>query len=432
MKKEDLTMYYSLDKDEENNTDYNTEIDSKNENRPKIFKKIFGFLGKKKSNDDYIHPYEEESDHLVSEIAEEQKLTTIKKTIGTDQIFDEICQMPFKLFKSNLSVLNSITNDDQFYIIKKLNEDLAHFEEQDIIDKTIYVIGINKNILIYHEKIILKIIKMKVLEKLLEVEKLPKISYKINKIIPFSNKRALLFLEHGLLNSDSDVDLTLYSINKMKKIAEEYGEDYIRPFLHSKFKSSKFISFNDIKELLNIGLDINTTDDLGRNALWYIKECDDLIFLLDKGIKLNKLDDKNENFLFHYISNLTSFNFIEKELIEKTIDLKINVNNINIKGENILFTAARKNTNCLHYLLNLNIINCHQLNNKGENILFFIDDRKTIDVLVNSVGFNINIVNNYGENLLFNRSFETVAMLIEMGVYKKNKDFSGKTYLDRD
>lgn len=426
-RKESITMLYSLAKDmDEENSDVETE-----QNIPFWKKWKNKFKKEKKENDYFEHYSEDDNKGLVDEIAKDKDVSDIKKHIGTDQIFDEICEMPYKLFKANLMNLNSMSIDDEIYLIKKLNEDVGNYEIEDIIDKTLLIIGRNKSIIDYENNIVLKLVKYKVIEKLISEYKLPKFEYKISENIPYSNKRAVLFFENGLLMENSDLDLYNYSVQKIKNISNNFGVDYIKPFLKNKFKNSKFISFNEIKEMIEIGLDINAVDENGQNALWYIKELEDLNFLIERGININQLSNKNENFLFEYVSQVTTFNFIEKEVVETAIKTSLNINNINIKGENVLFSAARKNIKCLQFLLNLNLINCYQLNNNGENILYFIDDKKTVDVLINNIGFDKNIVNNHGESLLFNRNFDTIAMLVELGVNKKIKDFKGRTYLDR-
>lgn len=426
-RKESITMLYSLAKDMD---EENSEVET--ENNISFWKKFKNKFKKETQNNNYFEHYSEENNkELVDEIAKDKDVNDIKKHIGTDQIFDEICEMPFKLFKINLMKLNSMSIEDEIYLIKKLNEDGGNYETEEIIDKTLLIINRNKEIINYSDNIVLKLVKYKVIEKLINEYKLPQIEYKISEDIPYSNKRAILFFENGLLLKNSDVDLYNYSVQKIKKISDNFGVDYIKSFLKNKFKNSNFISFSEIKEMIQIGLDVNSVDDNGRNALWYIKETEDLNFLIEKGINLNQLSNKNENFLFEYVSQITTFNFIEKEFMENAIKTNVNINTINIKGENILFTAARKNVKCLQFLLNLNLINCYQLNNNGENILYFIDDKKTVDVLINGIGFDKNIINNNGESLLFNRNFDTIAMLVELGVNKKIKDFEGKTYLDR-
>lgn len=426
-RKESITMLYSLAKDMD---EENSEVET--ENKSSIWDRLKGKFKKNKRENQYFEHYsQDDNKELVNEIAKDQDVNNIKKHIGTDQILDEICDMPFKLFKVNILNLNAINIEDEIYLIKKINEENGNYSIEDIIEKTLFIINKNKKLIGHEDNFILKIIRYKVLEKLISENTMPKISYKINEHIPFSNKRAILFFENGLLLKDSDIDLCNYSVQKIKNISKNYGIEYVQPFLENKFKNSNFISFGEIKEMIEIGLDINTIDNNGKNSLWYIKEIEDFNFLKEKGINLNQLSNKNENFLFEYISQITTFNFLEKEVLENVIKTNLNLNNINNKGENILFSAARKNIKCLHFLLNLNLINCYQLNNNGESILYFIEDKKTIDVLVNTIGFDINIINNHGENLLFNRSFDTVAMLIELGVNKKVKDFNGKTYLDR-
>ena len=425
-KNEDITVIYSVGKD------FNQEDDTELDDNDNIgfFKKLWiKMSGEKVSEKVSDFESEDNNKDLVDAIAKDRDVNNIKKSIGQDQIFNEISSMNFVDFKRSLLMLEKITIDEELYIALKVNE---YEEEYEILkNKIFFLVEKNKSLLEYKDHILIKNVHEVILKDLIEYFKIQPFLYKKNNETKFFNSRAILLFKYGLLLKGSDVELSNLTINELKKISESKGKEYISPFIASKFENSMFLNFKDVKELINMGMDINQLDKEGRNALWYVKEKEDLEFLIEKGIHLNHRNNENENFIFDYIRNMTNFNFIEQEIIDISDRFDINLNTINKNGENILFIAARKNIKILHYLLNLNLIDPKQRNNSGENILFFIDDKRTIQTLIEKLDFDVNIINNNGENLLFKRNFDTIAILIEMGVDGNLINFNGKTYLER-
>lgn len=425
-KVEAITTIYAVEREEEKTV---LEEEETRGFLGSVFSKIKRRFNKNECDfkeESYFTSNDDNNEDLLNEIAKDEELEDIKKNIGEDKTLKDICFLNFTSFKHSLIKLNKLSVEDYFYMLKIIIESNLN----DAKDKTLFIVGLREEVLNYQDCLAIKILPVDHLQNIITFNKLPKISYNYSTEFSFDNKKAIFLLENGILLEDSDIDLEYYDIINLKEISIKYSEKYLNIFIEKKFKQTKFLTFIQIKELLDLGLNINTVDNRNKNMLWYIRDKEDLEFLIEKGININHLNDKNENFLFDHIRENNIFNIMEKELIDYIIKLNLNMNTINDKGENILFVASRVNIEYLHFLLSLKLINEKQRNLKGENILFFIEDKKTIDLLVEKLGFDIHIINNSGENLLFNRSVESVSLLIEMGVDRKKLNYKNENYFD--
>lgn len=395
-----------------------------------VFGKLFSVFGSKERNNNKnnysgFNSINEENQGFVHDIMDDNGVKDIKNNIGEDKTLREICFIDLRSFKSSLLKLTKISNEEYIYMINVLIEENV----EDSMDKFLFIVSMNENIVNYKESVLLKSLPIEYIKKVSEVTKLEKVKYQKSKSYEYNNKVAVFLFEEGLLTSNSHVDLEFYKVEKLKELSKKYGVEYTLPFVKEKFEQSNFLNFNQVKALFDLGLDLNIVDNKNKNAYWFVKTLEDIQYLIDKGVNINHLNDVNENFLFDFLRENHNFNLVEKEIIQYLYDHDFNFNTISKKGENILFVAARKSKDCLQYFLNMNLIDYHQRNIEGENILFLIEDQKTLSVLVEELGLNIHIINNKGENLLFNRGVESVALLIEMGVNKKHKNYQGENYL---
>lgn len=425
---EGMTMMYSINKEEDPSENNTSEISKGVFGRSwKGLKNIFSKDGRREETEQDVFTYDD-NEELINQIAKESDVKDIKKNIGSDDVFDDICTSKFHEFKSAIIQLKQLTEEDYIYMIKKIIE----YNMDDKEEKIFFIIRKNERILEYNKAIVLNIIPLSILKKMIEYFKFPQLVYKENSDFIYDNKKALFFLNNGLLKQGSSVDLDFVKINELKIIAENYGNDYILPFVMKKFEQTKFLTFQQIKELISIGLDVNVTDYEESSLLWSVKDVHDLKYLLSLGLNINHRNNKGENFLFDYIREIEIFDQDDIELIEVCMENNLNINNINSLAENILFVSAKKtDKKCFQYLFNLQRINYQQRNLMGENILFHIEDQKTIRVLTENYGMDLHIINNNGENLLFNRSLDSVAVMIELGVRRDLVNYNGQTYLEK-
>lgn len=425
---EGMTMMYSINKEEDPSENNTSEISKGVFGRSwKGLKNIFSKDGRREETEQDVFTYDD-NEELINQIAKESDVKDIKKNIGSDDVFDDICTSKFHEFKSAIIQLKQLTEEDYIYMIKKIIE----YNMDDKEEKIFFIIRKNERILEYNKAIVLNIIPLSILKKMIEYFKFPQLVYKENSDFIYDNKKALFFLNNGLLKQGSSVDLDFVKINELKIIAENYGNDYILPFVMKKFEQTKFLTFQQIKELVSIGLDVNVTDYEESSLLWSVKDVHDLKYLLSLGLNINHRNNKGENFLFDYIREIEIFDQDDIDLIEVCMENNLNINNINSLAENILFVSAKKtDKKCFQYLFNLQRINYQQRNLMGENILFYIEDQKTIRVLTENYGMDLHIINNNGENLLFNRSLDSVAVMIELGVRRDLANYNGQTYLEK-
>lgn len=425
-KKDGITIMYSINKDEA--SAFENETEDEKEGLWGKFKKLFS---RKETDLNLEEQYSsnDNNDDLVNEIANDQDVSDIKRNIGDDKTFRNMCLYGFNDFKQYLMKLNTdeVTEEEYLYMEKVILSDI----NDESLDKIMFLIKTKESLLKYEDSIFLKRLPLKFFEQVHTYHKIPKMNYIKSKDYIYNNNLAIYLFQNGLLDENSEPDLEYFKIEDMQKIKNKYGYDYIKNYIDSKFHNTSFLKFSEIKTLIDIGMNPNIVDKMGRNLYWYISDLEELQYLETHDVILNHLNDKGENFLFDYLQEIPNFGFNEKEFVNYVIEKKLNINTINKKGENILFMTARKNIEIFKFLLSLNIIDHKQRNLKGENILFYIEDKKTIDVLIEKYEMSLFVLNNNGESLIFNRNLDTVALLIEMGVSRKIKNNQGKTYLDK-
>jgi ankyrin repeat protein len=138
----------------------------------------------------------------------------------------------------------------------------------------------------------------------------------------------------------------------------------------------------------------------GKNLLFAFNEYAIIKLLLDMGLRnreaINCVDSANRNCLFYLSGNY--------EVVKLLIDAGINLNQVDIHGQNILFrlslTDDPESLKILALLLNSGV-NANQCDNYKRNILFL--DRcypETMKMLIKA-GANVNQVNWKGKTPLF-------------------------------
>lgn len=194
--------------------------------------------------------------------------------------------------------------------------------------------------------------------------------------------------------------------------------EYITGKSKQELKIDDFISssYKTALDMLKKGMDINTCNENGQNALFYCDEIEKAELLISKGIKINHKDKDGRNALY-------SANEIVSDYLIKN---GINVNNIDKKGENALF-KNRLSLNKAELLLSSGI-NINLINKEGYNALYNAE----IDIfkLLITKGINIHLIDKDNRNYLFYfKDEERLLLLIENGIDVNHKDNYAQTFI---
>ena len=204
----------------------------------------------------------------------------------------------------------------------------------------------------------------------------------------------------------------------------------------------------EIEYLLKNGLNINSLNGVGHNALFYA-DLEKSKFLVKHGININ---NKNYYYLNTLYSSVYKTQTVDKLifLLEKGLDYS-GINNIaevpvstQQNMEVIEFFVKHLNFNIYNTynefpntLWNVNIevaeylikngVNFKDVGNNGQSVL----DRTNIDTLkyLISLGADINHINKYGQNLLYFNNRECLEYLISLGLDPNIKDYYGNNIL---
>jgi ankyrin repeat protein len=145
--------------------------------------------------------------------------------------------------------------------------------------------------------------------------------------------------------------------------------------------------------------------------LFYQKNIDIIKYLIDKGIDVNQVNIDGNNAIFYQR---------DPHIIEFLIDAGINVNQVNNKGNGILF-YDEKNPRIIRLLLSRVLPrSITHINNKGNNVLFYHrDSPEIIKLLLDEMPQNsVNQVNKKGNNALFYhfKNVSIIRYLIKAGI----------------
>jgi len=194
--------------------------------------------------------------------------------------------------------------------------------------------------------------------------------------------------------------------------------EYITGKNKQELKIDDFISssYQTALDMLKKGIDINTCNENGQNALFYCDEVQKAELLISKGIKINHKDKDGRNALYN-----------ANELVsDYLIKNGINVNNIDKKGENALF-KNRLSLKKAELLLNSGI-NINLINKEGYNALYNAE----IDIFkfLITKGINIHLIDKDNRNYLFYfKDEERLLSLIENGINVRHTDNYNQTFI---
>jgi ankyrin repeat protein len=187
-----------------------------------------------------------------------------------------------------------------------------------------------------------------------------------------------------------------------------------------------------VQLLIEKGIDINQTDEDGRNALHWAsanghKEIVQL--LIEKGIDINQTDEDGENALHLATSNG------HKEIVQLIIEKGIDINQTDGDGENALHLASENGNKEIVQLLIEKGIDINQTSEYGRNALHWAsaNGHKEIVQLLIEKGIDINQTSEYGRNALHwasaNGHKEIVQLLIEKGIVINQEGGDGENAL---
>jgi len=231
--------------------------------------------------------------------------------------------------------------------------------------------------------------------------------------------------------------LKLYPLSSLDYVdASEYF--HIRRVEHKNGEPKKLLRLCEINDtdlletLIDLGADINITDNFGFNALLNCNDHETSIkkikVLIDKGINIDQCLEDGKNALFR---------FKNMQIIKLLMHANIDYYAINKEGRNFLyyqkdnlmeidneFSKAESDFNP----------DWHIQDNDGNSLLHTNRDLKEFEFLI-SKGLNVNAVNNKGETFIWNASKslankEYAEKIITSGLDINIKNKAGKTFLE--
>ena len=140
--------------------------------------------------------------------------------------------------------------------------------------------------------------------------------------------------------------------------------------------------------LLNAGVSVNNRNCLGETALFYSSSAEVAAAFVQSGININiRCRKTGKNALYGYKPNA---------VVEVLVKAGIDVNNVDIKRENCLFSARPESVKTLVKAG----INVHARNIEGKTPLFPCSSREAVQALVD-VGVDVNATDTRGRTALF-------------------------------
>lgn len=154
---------------------------------------------------------------------------------------------------------------------------------------------------------------------------------------------------------------------------------------------------NAVKFLIDLGLNINHVDNVGRNALFYSDYRKSEV-LLSNGININTIDENGENALFmHFRENKFSGKIkLPTDKLELLLKSGINTEIINNDGNNCAWGANKE----FLEIFKKYGVNLHYINNNNENLLFSVLNNKGSVLFLVDNGLDPLLKNNKNESAL--------------------------------
>ncbi|KAK4011276.1 hypothetical protein OUZ56_020390 [Daphnia magna] len=207
-----------------------------------------------------------------------------------------------------------------------------------------------------------------------------------------------------------------------------------------------------IKDLIQLGIDVNAKDNDGSNALHFLCEnnsnsnlIDVIRLLIQLGIDVNAKDNDGSNALHYLCGNDSNSNLIDA--IRLLIQLGIDVNAKNNDGSNALHFLCENNSNsnlidAIRLLIQLGI-DVNVKDDDGQNALHYLCENNSnsnlIDVirLLIQLGIDVNAKDNDGSNALHylccnhsnSKLIDAIQLLILEGIDVNAKDNDGSNAL---
>lgn len=92
--------------------------------------------------------------------------------------------------------------------------------------------------------------------------------------------------------------------------------------------------------LIANGIDVNITNSIQENALFYVKQASEIKKLVKAGISVNQTNIAGNNCLMHLASDKVFL--VNKEMVKTLVKAGLDINQVNQKGENILFSMLSR------------------------------------------------------------------------------------------
>lgn len=144
----------------------------------------------------------------------------------------------------------------------------------------------------------------------------------------------------------------------------------------------------NVLDCIKAGIDINTLDEYGKNALFFCNHVDAVKAMIESGIELNHIDNHGNNALFCNTN---------PNILELLIHSGINIQHKNDKGQSCLH-MQRYNIKCAEILINAGA-DIHSIDNEGQTVLFNHCSKKNFDYWIDK-GCDINHINYNGKSVL--------------------------------
>lgn len=182
---------------------------------------------------------------------------------------------------------------------------------------------------------------------------------------------------------------------------------------NNTLKLFKIKSPAELKNLLKIGVDINTPNSSNQNALFGCRYPELMEEMINAGININHIDSFNKNALFYAPSS---------ETISVLIENGININHTDTLGGNALFYTNDAES---VRLLVKNGVSINHTDLEDKNALFFAANESSArELIVN--GIDINHTDSYGGNALFsNCEPDVIRLLIQRGINVNQRNVYG-------
>ncbi|AWV25820.1 hypothetical protein CD187_06045 [Citrobacter youngae] len=144
----------------------------------------------------------------------------------------------------------------------------------------------------------------------------------------------------------------------------------------------------EVLNCINSGININTVDYCGRNALFYCNQLDAVKAMIEEGIELNHIDSYGNNALFCNTN---------PDILKLLIHSGINIQHKNNQGQSCLH-QQRYNIKCAEILINSGA-DIHSIDNEGQTVLYHHYRPQDFDYWIEK-GCNINHTDHNGISVL--------------------------------